>query len=82
MTAQKTPMIPVEKIEVEEGLNARKSMDQEALKRLGKSIAKDELVQPITVRPIEDGKFALIAVERPAHRGARLAFRDCPVCPF
>jgi ParB/RepB/Spo0J family partition protein len=64
MTAQKTPMIPVEKIVVEEGLNARKSMDQEALKRLGKSIAKDELVQPITVRPIEDGKFALIAGER------------------
>lgn len=64
MTAQKTPMIPVGKIVVEEGLNARKSMDQEALKRLGKSIAKDELVQPITVRPIEDGKFALIAGER------------------
>jgi ParB/RepB/Spo0J family partition protein len=64
MTAQKTPMIQVEKIVVEEGLNARKSMDQEALKRLGKSIAKDELVQPITVRPIEDGKFALIAGER------------------
>jgi ParB/RepB/Spo0J family partition protein len=39
-------------------------MDQEALKRLGKSIAKDELVQPITVRPIEDGKYALIAGER------------------
>lgn len=64
MTALETPMIPVDKIVVEDGLNARKSMDQEALKRLGKSIAKDELVQPITVRPIEDGKFALIAGER------------------
>lgn len=64
MTAQETPMIPVEKIVVEEGLNARKSMDQEALKRLGKSIAKDELIQPITVRPIEGGKYALIAGER------------------
>ncbi|HEX6204988.1 MAG TPA: ParB/RepB/Spo0J family partition protein [Solirubrobacterales bacterium] len=64
MTAQGTPMIPVEKIVVEQGLNARKSMDQEALKRLGKSIAKDELVQPITVRPIDGGKYALIAGER------------------
>jgi ParB-like chromosome segregation protein Spo0J len=48
MSAQETPMIPVEKIVVEQRLNVRKSMDQEALKRLGKSIAKDELIQPIT----------------------------------
>lgn len=61
MTTQNTPMIPVAKIVVEEGLNARKSMDLEALKRLGKSIAKDELVQPITVRPVDGGQFALVA---------------------
>ncbi len=71
MTTQATPMIPVERIVVEEGLNARKSMDQEASKRLGRSIAKDELIQPITVRPIEDGKYALLAGER-RYEAARL----------
>lgn len=39
-------------------------MDPKSLKRLGRSIAKDELVQPITVRPIDGGEFALIAGER------------------
>ncbi len=64
MSQQSTPMIPVDKIVIEEGFNARKTFDQEKLKQLGSSIASQELVQPISVRPIKGGKYALIAGER------------------
>jgi ParB/RepB/Spo0J family partition protein len=57
-------MIPVDKIVVQEGHNARKSFDPKALKRLGKSIAANDLIEPLSVRPIDGGMFMLLAGER------------------
>lgn len=57
-------MIPVDKIVVQEGHNARKSFDPKALKRLGKSISANDLIEPLSVRPIDGGMFMLLAGER------------------
>ena len=42
----------------------RKSFDEESLEELANSIREHGVVQPIVVRPIEDGFFQLIAGER------------------
>jgi hypothetical protein len=42
----------------------RRFFDEEALRELGASIARDGLVEPIIVRPAENGRFQLIAGER------------------
>jgi hypothetical protein len=57
-------MIPVDKIVVREGHNTRKSFDPKALKRLGKSISANDLIEPLSVRPIDGGMFMLLAGER------------------
>jgi ParB family chromosome partitioning protein len=57
-------MIPVDRIVVKEGHNARKSFDPKALKRLGKSISANDLIEPLSVRPVDGGKFMLLAGER------------------
>jgi ParB/RepB/Spo0J family partition protein len=64
MTQPATPMVEVEKIDVVEGFNPRTHMDPEALTRLAGSLGKTNMVQPLTVRATEDGKFALIAGHR------------------
>jgi ParB/RepB/Spo0J family partition protein len=64
MAAATPLMIPVDKIVVQEGHNARKSFDPKALKRLGKSISANDLIEPLSVRPIDGGKFMLLAGER------------------
>ena len=42
----------------------RKAFDQEALDRLAETIADAGIVQPLTVRPLDDGRYELIAGER------------------
>jgi ParB/RepB/Spo0J family partition protein len=42
----------------------RRFFDEDALRELGASIARDGLVEPIIVRPAENGRFQLIAGER------------------
>ncbi len=50
----------------------RESFDQEKLEELAQSIRDHGLIQPITVRPLEDGYYQIIAGER-RWRAARLA---------
>lgn len=50
----------------------RKSFDEEALRELATSIKSIGLVQPITVREIEEGRYEIIAGER-RYRAARMA---------
>ncbi|HXK74845.1 MAG TPA: ParB/RepB/Spo0J family partition protein, partial [Bacteroidales bacterium] len=50
----------------------RSDFDQEALEELAQSIKSYGLIQPVTVRPIEQGKYQLIAGERRL-RAAKLA---------
>jgi ParB/RepB/Spo0J family partition protein len=71
-------MIPVDKIVVQEGFNARKTFDQKALERLGKSIADNDLVQPLSVRPIDGGKFALLAGERRLRAAQLKGIKELP----
>src|SRR3989442_15424889 len=50
----------------------RKNFDEEALNELADSIREHGVIQPIVVRPLEDGFFELVAAERPwraARRG-------------
>ncbi|MBT4027752.1 ParB/RepB/Spo0J family partition protein, partial [Desulfobacula sp.] len=42
----------------------RKYFDQDSLKELGTSIVRDGLIEPIIVRPQQNGRFQLIAGER------------------
>ena len=51
MTQLLTPELDVETIDVEEGLNARKHMDPDALKRLASSVKRTGVVEPIVVSP-------------------------------
>jgi ParB/RepB/Spo0J family partition protein len=64
MTVLATPLLEVEKIEITEGMNPRTHMNKDALARLARSLDKTDVVQPIAVRPMGGGKFALIAGHR------------------
>ena len=76
-----TPEIEVDKIDVEDGFNARKRFDDGALKAFANSIKRSGVVQPIVVRAKDRGRFALIAGERRL-RGAKLAgLKKIPAVP-
>ncbi len=68
MTAtQKAPelaTIPVEAIDVEQGHNPRTSIDEAQLKELVRSIREYGIVQAITVRTGEDGRYVVVAGHR------------------
>jgi ParB/RepB/Spo0J family partition protein len=64
MSQQRTPFLEVDKIDVEEGFNPRTHMDPEALERLAGSLAKTDVVQPLTVRVGKGGRFVVIAGHR------------------
>lgn len=68
-----TPEVPIDKIDIVEGFNARQDFDEDELTRLAETIKADGLVQPIDVRPGERaGRFNLVAGER-RYRAAKLA---------
>lgn len=50
----------------------RKNFDQQMLRELADSIRENGLIQPLVVRPIEDGRYMLIAGER-RWRACRMA---------
>src|SRR5256885_8625834 len=49
----------------------RKNFDEEALNELADSIREHGVIQPIVVRPLEDGFFELVAGERRGGAGPR-----------
>lgn len=53
----------------------RKDFDDEELRQLADSIAKHGLIQPILVRPLQDGSYQIVAGER-RWRASRLAGLD------
>ena len=56
----------------------RKAFDKEGLEALAASIKENGLIQPLVVRPIEDGRYRLIAGER-RWRACRMAgLREAP----
>lgn len=67
----KVSHIPIDSIQPEQ--NDRKAFDQIALQELAESIRAHGLVQPITVRPIAEDGYEIVADERrwrAVHRGA------------
>ncbi len=79
MTDLATPLLEVDKIEVVEGFNPRTHMDPDALARLAGSLGKTDVVQPLTVRPIEGGKFAVIAGHRRLKAAEMAGIKKVPV---
>lgn len=58
--------------------NPRKDFDQDALKQLADSMKRFDVVQPVTVSHIENGRFRLISGER-RFRAAKIAgLKDIP----
>jgi len=64
-------MIRLDSIEVNES-QPRKDFDEEALKELAASIQSYGIIQPITVRPVQNGKYQLVSGER-RYRASLLA---------
>lgn len=71
-TTLQTPEIELDKIDVDPEFNSREHFDQAELEALAQTIKLVGLVQPIRLRPTEDGRFLLVAGER-RFRAARLA---------
>ena len=63
--------LPLSKVEPRSG-QPRYSFDEEALEELADSIRRHGLIQPITVRPLDNGYYQIIAGER-RWRASRLA---------
>ena len=63
--------LPIAKVEPRGG-QPRTSFDEESLQELADSIAQHGLLQPVTVRPLSDGYYQIVAGER-RWRAARLA---------
>ncbi len=79
MTDLATPLLEVDKIEIVEGHNPRTHMNPDALKRLAGSLGKNEMVQPLTVRPIDGGKFAVVAGHRRLEAAKLAGIKEVPV---
>jgi ParB family chromosome partitioning protein len=79
MTDLVTPLLEVDKIEVVEGFNPRTHMDPDALARLAGNLGKTDVVQPLTVRPIKGGTFAMIAGHRRLEAAKLAGFKKVPV---
>jgi ParB family chromosome partitioning protein len=63
--AQSAPaLIDVDKIDIEEGFNARTHMDEDGLERLAESLAESGVVQSIAVRPTGNGRYSVVAGHR------------------
>jgi len=70
-------ILPLERVEPREG-QPRDRFDEDALRELAESISRYGLLQPITVRPLADGFYQIVAGER-RWRAARLAgLRELP----
>ncbi len=63
IAAGNNSLIKIDTIELNP-FQPRKHFDEKELQELAQSIKEDGLIQPITVRPVENGKYQLISGER------------------
>jgi len=68
--------IPIDSIQ--RGDNDRQSFDPVALEELSESIRAHGLVQPITIRPMPDGQYQIVAGERRWRACKLLAWQEIP----
>lgn len=57
----------------------RREMDPEALEELANSIRTQGIIQPLIVRPVDEGKFEIIAGERRFRAAQLVGLTDVPV---
>ena len=57
----------------------RRYFDTEALKQLTESIKQHGILQPLLVRPVDDGKHEVVAGERRYRAATELALKEVPV---
>ncbi len=69
-----TPKVAIDRIDVVEDFNARKSFDKEELKQMARTIEDTGIVQPVKVKQKDNGRFDLVAGER-RFRAAQIAGR-------
>ncbi len=73
-----TSRIPLDQIETNPN-QPRKDFDETALSELAASIKMHNIIQPLTVMPVSNGKYRLIAGER-RYRASKIAgLKDVPV---
>jgi len=75
--ADTNSMIRLDSIEVNEE-QPRKDFDEQALQELALSIQSYGIIQPITVRPIQNGKYQLISGERRYRASLLAGLREIP----
>ncbi len=61
MTRITTREVEIDKIDVDPAFNSREHFDQAELEALAETIKLVGVVQPVRVRPAEDGRFTLVA---------------------
>jgi ParB/RepB/Spo0J family partition protein len=71
-TRMATPEVDIDRIDVDPEFNSREHFDQAELEALAETIKLVGVVQPVRLRPVEDGRFLLVAGER-RWRASRLA---------
>lgn len=77
--------VPLEKIQIVSGFNPRAAIQSEdpftpdALKDLVESVREHGILQPLLVRPLERGKYALVAGERRLHASRLAGLEEVPV---
>lgn len=74
-----TPCVPISKIDVEPGFNARTHMDEKELDGLAASLGTAGVVQPLSVRPTENGRFTLVAGHRRFAAAQQAGLEEVPV---
>ena len=70
--------IPMENIEVNPN-QPRRDFDEVALSELASSIKMHDIIQPLTVSKLANGKFRIIAGERRFRAGKIAGLKDIPV---
>ncbi len=78
MSANATALLEIDKIDVEEGFNARSHMDEEGLDQLAGSVGSAGIVQPILVRPTKDGRYSVVAGHRRLQAAKRAGVTKVP----
>jgi ParB/RepB/Spo0J family partition protein len=79
MNQATTPRVAVDKIDVEEGFNARTHQTAEALERLSTSLDKEGVVQPLLVKAGENGRVTVIAGHRRLEAAKLAGLESVPV---
>lgn len=77
--AQASPaLIEVDKIDIEEGFNARTQIDPDALERMVGTVEEAGVVQAIRVRPRDENRFWLVAGERRLRAARKAQVKTIP----